>query len=138
MKPADNMIARRPFFFTFLFLALLLLPQFGFAATAVCALPVDPSFVDVVGMAICFINKLLVPLAFAVAIVIFVYGVVKYMANGADEEARKKGRDFIVWSIIALFVMVSIWGFVNLLSATFKLNNDGPIAVPEAPVYDPE
>ena len=121
---------------TTLLLSAILLPQLAFAD--VCSTLPNDSFSDIVGMVICIINRYLVPLGFAVAMVLFVFGVVSYVAKGGDEEARKKGREFIMWGIVAIFMMVSIFGFVKLLDNTFNLPNDGatPIDIPEAPVFD--
>jgi hypothetical protein len=38
------------------------------------------------------------------------------------EEKRKAGKSFMIWGLIALFVMVSIWGLVGVLSNTFGIN----------------
>jgi FtsH-binding integral membrane protein len=114
---------------------IVLLPQVTFAD--VCSALANDTFSDLVGKSICIINKTLIPFGFALAMVIFIYGVVGYVAKGDDEEARKKGREFIIWGIIGIFMMVSIFGFVKLLDNTLKLPNDPttPIEIPEAPVY---
>lgn len=91
-------------------------------------------FQELVSYAICLISNSLIPLAFAIALVIFVYGVVKYIAKADDEEARKKGRNFMIWGLLAIFVMVSVWGFVKLIQNSIKLDS-GPIVIPEAPTY---
>ncbi len=63
-----------------------------------------------------------VPLLVSVGVVYFVWGVVAYVIGGG-EEAKKKGRDKIIYGIIGLAVIVSVWGLVNLLTNTFNLNN---------------
>lgn len=66
-----------------------------------------------------FIDAILVPFIFALAFVVFLWGVFQYfIAGGADEEKRKQGRSFILWSVIGFFLMVSIWGLVNLLGTS--------------------
>ena len=37
------------------------------------------------------------------------------MSVGEDKET---GKQIMIWGIIALFVMVSVWGLVNVLSNT--------------------
>jgi hypothetical protein len=50
----------------------------------------------------------------------FIWGVVQYVIN-SDEEAKKaKGKEFMIWGIIGLTVMVSVWGLVNVLGSTFN------------------
>lgn len=88
---------------------------------------------DLFILAICFISRYIVPLMFALAIVFFIYGVIGYIKNADNEAERTKGRDFMIWGIIALFVMVSVWGIVNLLRNTFSLN-DQELPIPQFPV----
>lgn len=73
-----------------------------------------------------FINNILVPLVFALAFIIFIWGVFTYFIRGAaDAEKREKGRDFMIYGIIGFFVMVSVWGLVHILTGTISLNNNG-------------
>lgn len=66
------------------------------------------------------ILNLIIPFLVLVATVIFIGGIVKYITAGADEQKIQQARVFIVWGIIALAVMLTVWGFVNvLISAIF-------------------
>ncbi|RJQ30733.1 hypothetical protein C4572_03630 [Candidatus Parcubacteria bacterium] len=58
----------------------------------------------------------------ALAVIFFLYGVLKYIKSGGDEDERKKGGQLVLYGIIGLFVMVSFWGFVNILVYTFELD----------------
>ena len=63
-----------------------------------------------------FIDSTLVPLIFAIAFIVFIWGVFRYFITGAaDEEKRKEGKNFIFWGLIGFVVMISLWGIVNLL-----------------------
>ncbi len=66
--------------------------------------------------------KPIVPVIVSLAVVAFLYGVFKYIFASGGEE-KEKGRDFMIWGIVGLFVMVSIWGFVSILSDTLNLDN---------------
>ncbi len=61
----------------------------------------------------------LVPLLFSMAIVVFLYGVQKYILAGASEDKVKEGRDMMIYGIIGLAVMFSVWGLVRLVLNTF-------------------
>ncbi len=77
------------------------------------------------------INGVLVPLVFAVAFLIFIVNVVKYfISEGA--EGKDEARKFIIYSVIGFFVMVAVWGLVNILLGTFNLNQNVP-SLPVAP-----
>ncbi|MFA7285486.1 MAG: hypothetical protein WC011_01400 [Candidatus Paceibacterota bacterium] len=87
-----------------------------------CSLATNPKIQDVISYTSCILNLSVVPLIFSLALVMFVYGVMQYVLNEADEGKREKGKQFMVWGIIALTVMVSVWGLVNLLGGTFGIN----------------
>lgn len=57
----------------------------------------------------------------ALAVVYFLWGVAKYVGSQGDASAREEARNTMIWGIIAIFVMVSVWGLVNLLRDTFNL-----------------
>lgn len=72
---------------------------------------------------ICILRFSLWPLLISMAVIVFVIGVVKYIA-GADEEAKRtEGRNFMIYGLVALFVMVSVWGLVGVLQGTFGMSN---------------
>lgn len=75
----------------------------------------------------------LVYLLISVAVIIFLWGVVKYIKSSDSEEERKKAKDFIVYGIIGIFVMVSTWGLVNILSGTFPMEKNAPQPVEYRP-----
>ncbi len=61
----------------------------------------------------------LVVLIVAIALVYFIWGVTKYIAHGGDETKRAEGQQMMINGIIALFVIVSVWGLVAVLQNTF-------------------
>jgi len=70
------------------------------------------------------INGVAVPLLFAVAFILFLYGVAKtYIFSHGDPDEIKQGHSLILWGIIGFVVMVSLWGLVNIVSNTFGLQN---------------
>lgn len=68
------------------------------------------------------INSVLVPLIFAVAFIVFLYGIAKaYIFSSSEPEEVKKGHTLILWGLVAFAVMISIWGLVNIVANTFGL-----------------
>ena len=68
------------------------------------------------------INSVLVPVIFALAFIVFLWGIAKgYIFSIGDEEAVKSGHKLILWGIIGFVVMISIWGLVNVVANTFGL-----------------
>ena len=60
----------------------------------------------------------LVPLIISLTLVYFLWGIFKLVQSNS-EDSRKEAINIITFGIIALFVMVSVWGFVAILSNTF-------------------
>src|SRR3989338_10005333 len=70
--------------------------------------------------ATCIIGKSVIPFLFALAVVMFIWGAVKFLIiNAGEEKKREEGKQFMIWGIIALAVMISIWGLVGVLGDTF-------------------
>lgn len=44
----------------------------------------------------------------------------------SSEEKRQKGKDIVIYGIIGIFVMTSIWGLVAILQSTFDLGQSTP------------
>jgi hypothetical protein len=85
---------------------------------------------------ICRIGNLLnavVPVLIALGVLYFVWGVISYVI-ASDEEAKKAGRDRIIFGIIGLAVIIGLWGLVNLLRRTFGLNNNQTYTLPTVPI----
>lgn len=68
--------------------------------------------------------NLLIPFAIAVAVFIFIVGLIRYVNAGGEEDKLKAARDTIIWGIVIIFVMFSAVGLVNLLRSTFILDNN--------------
>jgi hypothetical protein len=78
-----------------------------------------------------FINNILVPLVFAVAFIVFLYGVARYfIAGAANPEQRKNGTQIIIYSVIGFAVMMSIWGIVNLVKNSFGFDSNARPCLP--------
>ncbi len=86
-----------------------------------CSLAPDPKFQDLLLYVVCIINKSIIPLIFALALAMFVWGVVQFVINNDEEAKKEKGKQFMIWGIVALTVMISVWGLVNILGTTFGI-----------------
>lgn len=79
------------------------------------------------------INYVLVPVLFAIAFIVFLYGIVsKYIFSHGDPEKTKEGHKLILWGIIAFVVMISLWGLVNVVANTFGLYGIGAPPTPRS------
>lgn len=75
------------------------------------------TFAELAGFLICVMNRI-VPVLIGIALIIFFWGIIRYIASGG-EDAKVKGRSLMLWGVVALFFMVSVFGIVQLLLNTF-------------------
>jgi len=109
--------------------SLLLVPIFAFAQFGA-------SFTVFFTNIISFINDVLVPLIFALALLLFLWGMYRwFIQGGASEDDRKKGQQLALWAIVAFVLMVSIWGIVKAISGGLfgSTNPENPPVLPKGP-----
>ena len=77
----------------------------------------------------------LVPFAIGLAVLAFFWYLIQFIWKGGEDPAKKadamKGMGY---SILALFVMVSIWGIVGFLGSMFGIGQGGNVPIPGVPV----
>ena len=73
------------------------------------------------------IVSLIVPLLITIALVIFIWGIISYITAGADEDKRAEARNVILYGVIGLFAIVSVWGLVAIIQNTFGVTDTGTI-----------
>ncbi len=66
-------------------------------------------------------------LFWALSIVAFFYGLVKFINNASDATEREKGKSVMIWGLIAFTVMFSIWAIVRLILVDTLGINAAPI-----------
>ncbi|MCR4275035.1 MAG: pilin [Candidatus Campbellbacteria bacterium] len=70
------------------------------------------------------------PIVIGLALLVFFWGLIKFIMNSDDDEARKKGKGLMIGGIIALFVMVAIVGIINFIAAQVGVTTGGNLPVP--------
>lgn len=81
-----------------------------------------------------FMNNTLVPLIFALAFLVFLWGMFQtFILGGGDEEKQKKGKQLMMYAIVGFVVMVSLWGIVNLVAQGFGFQGDTIQNIPNLP-----
>lgn len=87
--------------------------------------PVAHASVDV------FVKKLntylfnpLISLMVFVAVVYFLYGLFEFIKDADSGEGREKGKRHMLWGLIGLFVMVSVFFIMRVLLGTIGITED--------------
>lgn len=57
-------------------------------------------------------------LLFAVALIVFLYGVFKYVLNSDSDEVRETGRRHMIWGVVGMFIMMSVFGIMSIIINT--------------------
>lgn len=65
-------------------------------------------------------------LIFAVALLVFLWGVLQFVRKADDEKARETGRNQIIYGIIGMAIMISAFGILHFITGTFNLD-DTPV-----------
>ncbi len=63
-------------------------------------------------------------LIFALALAYFLYGVLSYVSTGAEEKNRGEAKNTMIYGIIVLFVMSSVWGLVKFVQSATGINGN--------------
>lgn len=67
--------------------------------------------------------RLAIYLIIALAVLTFVWNVYRYFFTEKD---KKEAGMYVLYSTIGFFVILSLWGLVNILTNSFKLDNNQP------------
>jgi len=73
----------------------------------------------------------IIPIVITVAVIYFFWGLAQYILMEEGSDKKVQGRDKMVYGIIALFVMVSVWGLVGLVGGTFGIGQGGTVPLPK-------
>lgn len=81
----------------------------------------------VISRLISLLNSL-IPLLIGAAVVVFLYGVMIFIAKASagNAEGRADGIKFMIYGIIGIAVMVSVWGLVTFVTTTFGTTGGVP------------
>jgi hypothetical protein len=71
-----------------------------------------------------FFNSVIIPGLFAIAFFFLIWNAARYFIfQGATEEGRASARRLLIYAVLALVVMISLWGIVRLVTATFGITS---------------
>ena len=73
------------------------------------------------------IGNTVIGILIAIAVIYIIYNTLMFIINASDPEKRKASQSGIIWGVVGLAVILSIWGLVAILTGTFSTNNTAPV-----------
>lgn len=77
-----------------------------------------------------FLNKInqyilnpLIVLAFAIAFVVFLWGLFQFILTQTSDANREEGKRKIFWGLFGMFIMFSVYGIIRLILSTFGISS---------------
>lgn len=58
---------------------------------------------------------------FAVAFMFFLWGMAKFIFQADDDHEREQGKKHIIWGLVGMFIMVSVYGIIAIVTNTFGI-----------------
>jgi hypothetical protein len=77
--------------------------------------------------------SLALPIVVGLALLGFFWGLMKFIFNAGDEGAKDEGKRIMIYGVIALFVMVAVWGLVGFIGSALGIETGGQADIPTVP-----
>jgi heme/copper-type cytochrome/quinol oxidase subunit 3 len=74
--------------------------------------------------------SVVMPVVISIALLLFLLGMLKFMSEVKDSEAREKGKRIMMRGIIILFIMTAVWTLIALLSHLSGIKQGGGVRSP--------
>ena len=102
-----------------------LLPGVAFASCGGCL----SALCQLADSAIALVGGTLPKLLFALALVYFFYGLISYV-SGVDDKKKLEAKSTMIWGILVLFVMASVWGLIAFVQGATGISSGGSLSIP--------
>lgn len=68
--------------------------------------------------------ELLIPVLIGLAFLSYIWGITKFISKAGDASAHKEGKSLLIWGMVALFVLFSLWGIIRFLRGEAEFGGD--------------
>ncbi len=69
----------------------------------------------------------LIPFLAAIAFLVFVWGVGRFIRASGSGKDLGESKNILIWGVIGLFVLVTIWGIIAFLRSEFGFSGGTPL-----------
>lgn len=101
----------------FLFTVLVIFPGLAFAQNFVLGTSNLRDFIFYLVRLLSLLN----PVLFLLAFVVFFWGLSKSILNSNNKDEIQKGREYMLWGIVALFILISFRVLITFISSNIGL-----------------
>lgn len=74
--------------------------------------------------------RTLIPVFFGLAIIYFFWGLIKFLQAAGDPKAQEAGRNQMIWGVITIAVMISVYGLALWLQTLFGVSSTTSLPIP--------
>jgi hypothetical protein len=104
------------------------IPAFAAMCAPSTSTPTAPKdFSELVCIGVNIIGQL-VPFLVGLSLVVLLWGLTMFIRASGDEAEIKKGKDMMIYGIMGLFIMVSVWGIIQIMFTS--VFGDAPFSFP--------
>lgn len=81
---------------------------------------------DLVNRFVDFIIDPAILLIFTFGFFLFIWGLVQFLWNLDEGGENSSGKQHMLWGIVGMLIMVSVYGIINIVDNTFGINSANP------------
>ncbi|KND48851.1 MAG: hypothetical protein AB200_00240 [Parcubacteria bacterium C7867-005] len=70
-----------------------------------------------------FVLNPIITLLFAVAFIVFLFGVFQFVKDAKDGDTKGEGKKKIMYGLFGMFIMFSAYGLIRIVLDTFGIDN---------------
>lgn len=72
----------------------------------------------------------LTPIVFALALLYFFWGLAQFILASGDAEKASEGKSKMIWGVVALFVMSTVFGLITFIQTELGINASQTTTIP--------
>ncbi len=73
--------------------------------------------------------ELAIPIVVGLALLGFFWGLARYIFSQGNEKSTMEGKKVMLYGLVALFVMVSVWGIIGFFQRDLNIEGGGIIQI---------
>ncbi len=63
----------------------------------------------------------IIPILSGAALLVFLWGIADFVRNAESSTGREEGKQRMVWGVVGLFVLLSLWGLVSFVGSSLGI-----------------